>query len=56
MRCDCTILVCICVEFTEICCCVTVSGCVVYVGGVVGVVECCLFFESRCVWVDCQFV
>ena len=21
----------------------------VYVGGVVGVVECCLFFESRCV-------
>ena len=28
MRCDCTILVCICVEFTEICCCVTVSGCV----------------------------
>ena len=28
MRCDCTMLVCICVEFTEICCCVTVSGCV----------------------------
>ena len=27
-------LVCICVEFAEICCCVTVSGCV-YVGGVV---------------------
>ena len=25
----------------------------VYVGGVVGVVECCLFFESMCVWVDC---
>ena len=51
MRCDCTMLVCICVEFTEIC----VWVCV-YVGGVVGVVECCLFFESRCVWVDCQFV
>ena len=28
----------------------------VYVGGVVDVVECGLFFESRCVWVDCQFV
>ena len=28
MRCVCTMLVCICVEFTEICCCVTVSGCV----------------------------
>ena len=27
MRCDRTMLVCICVEFTEICCCVTVSGC-----------------------------
>ena len=27
----------------------------VYVGGVVGVVE-YLFFESRCGWVDCQFV
>ena len=27
----------------------------VYVGGVVDV-ECGLFFESRCVWVDCQFV
>ena len=26
----------------------------VYVGGVVDVVECGLFFESRCVWVDCQ--
>ena len=24
----CTILVCICVECAEICCCVTVSGCV----------------------------
>ena len=24
----------------------------VYVGGVVDVVECGLFFESRCVWVD----
>ena len=24
----CTMLVCICVEFAEICCCVTVSGCV----------------------------
>ena len=28
----------------------------VYVGGVVDVVECGLFFESGCVWVDCQFV
>ena len=28
----------------------------VYVSGVVDVVECGLFFESRCVWVDCQFV
>ena len=28
MRCVCTMLVCICVEFAEICCCVTVSGCV----------------------------
>ena len=28
----------------------------VNVGGVVDVVECGLFFESRCVWVDCQFV
>ena len=55
MRCVCTMLVCICVEFAEIYCCVTVSGCV-YVGGVVDVVECGLFFESRCVWVDCQFV
>ena len=54
MRCVCTMLVCICVEFAEICCCVTVSGCV-YVG-VVDVVECWLFFESRCVWVDCQFM
>ena len=42
-------LVCICVEFAEICCCVTVSGCVsmlvvcVYVGGVVDVVECSFF-------------
>ena len=27
-RCICTMLVCICVEFAEICCCVTVSGCV----------------------------
>ena len=27
-RCVCTMLVCICVEFAEICCCVTVSGCV----------------------------
>ena len=46
-------LVCICVEFAEICCvCVWVC---VYVGGVVDV-ECGLFFESRCVWVDCQFV
>ena len=27
-RCVCTLLVCICVEFAEICCCVTVSGCV----------------------------
>ena len=26
--CVCTMLVCICVEFAEICCCVTVSGCV----------------------------
>ena len=32
--------------------CVYVGG----VGGVVDVVECGLFFESRCVWVDCQFV
>ena len=45
MRCVCTMLMCICVEFAEICCCVTVSGCVsVYVGGVVDVVECGLFF------------
>ena len=28
MRCVCTMLVCICVEFVEICCCETVSGCV----------------------------
>ena len=28
-------LVCICVEFAEICCCVTVSAVCVYVGGVV---------------------
>ena len=28
MRCDCTMLVCICVEFAEICCYVTVSDCV----------------------------
>ena len=28
----------------------------VYVGGLVDVVECGLFFESRCVCVDCQFV
>ena len=55
MRCVCTMLVCICVEFAEICCCVTVWLCV-YVGGVIDVVECGLFFESRCVWVDCQFV
>ena len=27
-RCVCTMLVCICVEFAEICCCVFVSGCV----------------------------
>ena len=46
---------CICVEFAEICCCVTVWVCV-YVGGVGDVVECGLFFESRCAWVDCQFV
>ena len=26
----------------------------VYVGGVVNVVECDLFFESGCVWVDCE--
>ena len=44
MRCVCTMLVCICVEFAEIC----VWVCV-YVGGVVDVVECGLFFESRCV-------
>ena len=36
-------LVCICVEFAEICCCVTVSGCVSYVGGVVDVAECVFF-------------
>ena len=49
MRCVCTMLVCICVEFAGISCCVTVSGCVsmlvcVYVGGVVDVVECGLCF------------
>ena len=27
-RCVCTMLVCTCVEFAEICCYVTVSGCV----------------------------
>ena len=27
-RCVCTMLVCICVEFAVICCCVTVFGCV----------------------------
>ena len=35
------------------------SDCVwvcVNVGGVVDVVEWGLFFNSRCVWVDCQFV
>ena len=38
-------LVCICVEFAEICCCVTVSVWVcVYVCGVVDVVKCGLFF------------
>ena len=41
-RCVCTILVCICVEFTGICC-VTVWVCV-HVGGVVDVVECGLVF------------
>ena len=35
-------LVCICVEFA--------------VGGVVDVVECGLFLESRCVCMDCQLV
>ena len=49
MRCVCTMLVCICVEFAEVWVCV-------YIVGVVDVVECGLFFESRCVWVDCQFV
>ena len=49
-------LVCICVEFAEICCCVTCVWVCVYVGGVVDVFECGLFFESRCVCVDCQFV
>ena len=44
-------LVCICVEFAEICCCVTVSGCV-YVGGVVDVVECGLFLSlGVCGWI-----
>ena len=33
-------LVCICVEFAEICVCMWAM----------------LFFESRCMWVDCQFV
>ena len=28
MRCVCTMTVCICAESAEICCCVTVSGCV----------------------------
>ena len=37
-------LVCICVEFVEICCCVTVSGCVSMLVVVVDVVECGLFF------------
>ena len=41
-------LVCICVEFAVICCCVTVFGCV-YFGGVVDLVECGLFLKSRCV-------
>ena len=27
-RCACTMLVCICVEFVDMCCCVAVSGCV----------------------------
>ena len=56
MRCVCTMLVCICVEFTEICCRVDRVWVCVYVGGVADVVECGLFFKSRCVWVDCQFV
>ena len=44
---------CICVEFAVICCCVTVVWVCVYVGSVVDVVECGLFLESRCIWVDC---
>ena len=47
-RCVCTMLECICVEFAVVC----VWVCV-YVGGVADVVECGLFFESRCIWVDC---
>ena len=43
-----------------VCCDLLLCDCVwvcVYVGGVVDVVECVFFFlESRCVWVDCQFV
>ena len=54
--CVCTMLLCICVEFVVICCCVTVFLVGVYVVGVVDVVECGLFLESRYVWVDCQFV
>ena len=50
-------LVCICVEFAVICCCVTVFGCVsMSMYGVVDVVECGLFLESRCAWLDCHFV
>ena len=49
MRCVCTMLVCICVEFAEICWCVTVWVCV-YVGGVVDVVECGLFFVPGRSW------
>ena len=38
-------LVCICVEFAKMCCCVTCAWVCVYVGGVVDVVECGFFFS-----------
>ena len=43
-------LVCICVEFAEICC---VSGCVSMLVVKLMLLNVVCFFESRCVWVDC---
>ena len=42
-------LVCICVEFAEICCCVTVSGCVSMLVVLLNVV--CFFSLGVCGWI-----